>query len=84
MASYPAVPRPERPAGPPRTQTTRPTPTERPFDLVSANKTVGHRNFANAKKILPRIDDGMEQGLYCGDRYVAMAIDCARCGDVAR
>ncbi|AVY93599.1 MULTISPECIES: endonuclease [Microvirgula] len=49
-------------------------------ELVSGNKAVGHRNFVNAKKILPRIYAGMEEDFYCGCRYSGKEVDATSCG----
>lgn len=62
-----------------------PAPTaDVPFDLVTGKTTVGHRSFANAKKVLPYVFAGMEQDFYCGCSYVGTAVDFASCGYVPR
>lgn len=52
--------------------------------LVTGKSDVGHRNFNSAKKILPRIFEGMEEDFYCGCKYSGKAIDLASCGYVPR
>lgn len=52
--------------------------------LVSGVKQVGHRDFSNAKKVLPRVFAGMEQDFYCGCDYRGKAVDWASCGYVPR
>ena len=54
------------------------------FDPVSGRHAVGHRDFANARKILPKIHAGMEQDFYCGCRDVGTAVDFASSGYVPR
>jgi deoxyribonuclease-1 len=49
-------------------------------DLVSGNTAVGHRNFVNAKKILPRIYSGLEEDIYCGCPYSGKDVDLNACG----
>lgn len=53
-------------------------------DLVYGKTAVGHRDFANAKKVLPRVFEGLEQDFYCGCSYVGKTVDLASCGYVAR
>ena len=48
--------------------------------LVRGGKEVGHRDFAAAKRILPRVYSGMEVDFYCGCRYQGKAVDWASCG----
>lgn len=55
-----------------------------PDALVGSTREVGHRNFANAKKVLPRIFAGMEEDIYCGCRYTGKAINLASCGYAPR
>ncbi|HPU80209.1 endonuclease [Accumulibacter sp.] len=68
-ASHPSSPAPGRSA-----QSTT------PVDRVFGPKAVGHRDFANAKKILPTIFAGMENDFYCGCRYVGHVVQLASCG----
>lgn len=49
-------------------------------DLVSRPSAVGHRDFQNAKKVLPRVYAGMEQTFYCGCKYTGKDIDHGSCG----
>lgn len=46
--------------------------------------SVARRNFANAKKILPRVFSGMEEDFYCGCRYQGKQVDLASCGYIPR
>lgn len=48
--------------------------------LVSGGKAIGHRDFAAAKRILPRVYSGMEVDFYCGCRYQGKAVDWQSCG----
>lgn len=48
--------------------------------LVSAKDAVGHRDFAQAKKVLPRVYAGMEEEFYCGCQYSGKTIDWSSCG----
>lgn len=48
--------------------------------LVNAKGEVGHRDFAQAKKVLPRVYSGMEQDFYCGCEYSGKTIDWSSCG----
>ncbi|MEN7433788.1 endonuclease [Chromobacterium sp. TRC.1.1.SA] len=48
--------------------------------LVSGGKATGHRDFAAAKRILPRVYSGMEVDFYCGCRYEGKAVDWQSCG----
>ncbi|SMF14116.1 endonuclease [Pseudogulbenkiania subflava] len=52
--------------------------------LVSGKSAVGHRNFNDAKKVLPRVFAGMEQDFYCGCQYTGKDVDFASCGYVPR
>ncbi|MBI3144486.1 MAG: endonuclease [Pseudogulbenkiania sp.] len=49
-------------------------------DLVSGKRAVGHRNFNNAKKVLPAVYAGMEEDFYCGCAYHGKKVDFASCG----
>ena len=49
------------------------------LELVNSPKAVGHRNFAQAKKVLPRVFDGMQEELYCGCQYSGNEIDWSSC-----
>lgn len=53
-------------------------------ELVNGGKQVGHRDFASAKKVLPRVYAGLEEDFYCGCRYSGKAVDLRSCGYVAR
>ncbi|PHV12857.1 endonuclease [Chitinimonas sp. BJB300] len=54
-------------------------------ELVSGKSVVGHRNFANAKKVLPHIFTGpLQKDIYCGCDYSGKDIDLASCGYVPR
>lgn len=48
--------------------------------LIYGKKSVGHRDFANAKKVLPSVFAGMEEDFYCGCRYNGKSVDLAGCG----
>lgn len=54
------------------------------FPLVNGKSAVGHRDFANAKKILPALYRGMEEDFYCGCKYTGKAVDFASCGYTPR
>ncbi len=56
------------------------TPAGLPVELVNSTKVVGHRNFANAKKVLPEVFAGMETDFYCGCPYVKTAVKPSSCG----
>lgn len=77
---------PHEPAG--RIESPKPASLSVPagvsFALVSGKDAVGHRDFANARKVLPRVFAGMEQDFYCGCRYVGKTVDLASCGYVPR
>jgi deoxyribonuclease-1 len=49
-------------------------------DLVSGKRSVGHRDFSNAKKVLPSVFAGMEEDFYCGCNYHGKDVDFASCG----
>ena len=49
------------------------------FKLVNSKKAVGHRDFSNAKKVLPDIFAGMEEDFYCGCPYVKTVVNFASC-----
>lgn len=49
-------------------------------DLVSGKRAVGHRDFNNAKKVLPTVFAGMEEDFYCGCAYHGKKVDFASCG----
>lgn len=55
-----------------------------PVPLVNNARDVGHRNFNNAKKVLPRVFAGMETEFYCGCAYSGKDVDFASCGYVPR
>lgn len=48
--------------------------------LVEGKSATGHRNFAKAKQILPKVYVGMEEDIYCGCPYVGKEMDLAACG----
>ncbi|WP_289830057.1 endonuclease [Crenobacter oryzisoli] len=48
--------------------------------LVNGTKAVGHRDFAGAKRVLPRLYSGMEVTFYCGCDYHDKTIDQRSCG----
>lgn len=50
------------------------------IDLVSGKRAVGHRDFNNAKKVLPQVFAGMEEDFYCGCKYTGKDVDFASCG----
>lgn len=52
--------------------------------LVSGKDSVGHRDFAQAKKVLPRVYSGMEEDFYCGCKYTGKEIDWSSCGFTPR
>lgn len=49
-----------------------------------ARDGVGHRTFASAKKLLPKVFSGLEEEFYCGCRYQGKQVDLASCGYVPR
>ncbi len=49
-------------------------------ELVNGKRAVGHRDFVNAKKVLPEVFRGLEEDFYCGCRYTGKTIDLASCG----
>ncbi|MBS0357527.1 MAG: endonuclease [Proteobacteria bacterium] len=53
-------------------------------DLVNSVRAVGHRDFANAKKVLPKVFDGLEEDFYCGCRYVSTVVHFDSCGYTPR
>ena len=48
--------------------------------LVNGRKAVGHRDFADAKKVLPAVFSGLEEDFYCGCPYTGKAMDLQACG----
>lgn len=52
--------------------------------LVNGNRAVGHRDFAAAKKVLPRVFAGMEEDFYCGCTYHGKTVDLESCGYTPR
>ncbi len=48
--------------------------------LVSRPHEVGHRNFRNAKKVLPQVFKGYETEFYCGCLYHGNRVDLESCG----
>lgn len=72
----PGLPSPPRPS--------TPTGSGISVELVTGKTAVGHRDFANAKKVLPRVFAGMEEEFYCGCRYRGNVVDLASCGYQAR
>jgi len=60
------------------------TKSNRAVDLVYGKTTVGHRDFANAKKVLPQVFAGMEEDFYCGCSYTGKDVAFASCGYVPR
>lgn len=48
--------------------------------LVNGKSAVGHRDFANAKKVLPKVFTGMEEDFYCGCKYTGKDVDFTSCG----
>lgn len=63
---------------------TQASPGNIAVNLVSANDAVGHRNFVNAKKILPRVYTGLQEDIYCGCPYSGKDVDLAACGYTPR
>jgi len=61
---------------------TEPETTEKDISvhLVSRSSEVGHRNFVNAKKVLPRVYVGLQQDIYCGCDYTGKRMDLQSCG----
>jgi deoxyribonuclease-1 len=57
-----------------------PAPTSTPLRLVNNQTAVGHRDFANAKKVLPKVFAGMENDFWCGCRYVGRVVELDSCG----
>ncbi|WP_157040202.1 endonuclease [Polaromonas naphthalenivorans] len=53
-------------------------------ELVNSKKEIGHRDFANAKKILPEVFAGLEEDFYCGCTYSGKKVDLNSCGYVPR
>lgn len=54
------------------------------FELVNSKKAVGHRDFSNAKKVLPDIYAGMQEDFYCGCAYIKTVVNFASCHFVPR
>ncbi len=54
------------------------------FELVNSKKAVGHRDFSNAKKVLPDICAGMQEDFYCGCAYIKTVVNFASCHFVPR
>lgn len=52
--------------------------------LVSGKNAVGHRDFAQAKKVLPLVYAGMEEDFYCGCKYSGKEMDWSSCGFAPR
>lgn len=52
--------------------------------LVSGKGAVGHRDFAQAKKVLPSVYAGMEEDFYCGCKYTGKKMDWSSCGFTPR
>lgn len=48
--------------------------------LVNGKAAVGHRDFTNAKKVLPKVFAGMEEDFYCGCKYTGKDVDFNSCG----
>lgn len=74
----PAKPAPAKPS-----QATPAQDVEK-VELVNSAKAVGHRDFSNAKKVLPEVFKGLEEDFYCGCRYSGKKMDLRGCGYVAR
>lgn len=51
-----------------------------PVELVAGVKRVGHRDFNNAKKVLPKVFTGLQEDFYCGCRYSGKTVDWESCG----
>lgn len=49
-------------------------------ELVSRKNEVGHRNFYQAKKVLPDIFTGLNTTFYCGCPYEGNKVDLNACG----
>ncbi|WP_254456685.1 endonuclease [Deefgea piscis] len=47
--------------------------------MATRQNPVGHRDFQQAKKVLPRVFAGMEEDFYCGCQYSGKVIDWASC-----
>lgn len=75
---------PERPARPVIAPLPSATADSSRFKLVTGKTATGHRDFANAKKILPIVFLQMERDFYCGCRYTGTTVDFASCGYVPR
>ncbi len=75
---------PERPARPATDPLPSATADSARFKLVTGKTATGHRDFANAKKILPIVFLQMERDFYCGCRYAGTTVDFASCGYVPR
>lgn len=55
------------------------TQADRAVELVNSKKLVGHRDFSNAKKVLPDIYQGMEEDFYCGCAYTKTVVKFESC-----
>lgn len=51
-----------------------------PIELVNGKSDVGHRDFANATKALPKVFDGAEEDFYSGCKKTGKGVDFASCG----
>ncbi|MBS0353714.1 MAG: endonuclease [Proteobacteria bacterium] len=60
------------------------SPAPQASTLVNNTRTVGYRDFANAKKILPQVFEGLEEDFYCGCRYVSTVVRFDSCGYTPR
>lgn len=49
-------------------------------DLVSRKNEIGHRNFNQAKKILPDVYEGLNTTFYCSCPYTDKKVDLNACG----
>ncbi|TXH91649.1 endonuclease [Thauera aminoaromatica] len=75
---------PDRPVRPLTAPAPAATSGSASFDLVTGKTATGHRDFANAKKVLPVVYLAMERDFYCGCRYAGTTVDFASCGYVPR
>ncbi|GGY23239.1 endonuclease [Paludibacterium paludis] len=71
-------------SGEPARAAARPAAEPARVALVAGKRGVGHRDFVNAKKVLPEVFRGLEEDFYCGCRYSGKTMDLASCGYAPR
>jgi len=80
LAGCQSLPFPFLQSGPASSKSSLPqSQADAPVELVNSKKVVGHRDFNNAKKVLPDIYTGMEEDFYCGCRYIKTVVNFSSC-----